>query len=259
MIGKKLNTAQGYDSHGRAITTVTILIEPNWVVQLRSEEKEGYKSAQVAVGGAKKIGKPLTEHIKKAGLKLVPKKLKEFNFDGEVKVGQEIRLEDVFSKAVLVDITGTSKGKGFAGVVKRHGFAGGPRTHGQSDRERAPGSIGATTTPGRVFKGTKMAGHMGAEKVKIPALEVIDIDKENNILTVRGSVPGPQEGLLIVERSNKKKKNYQEPEIAAVPALGKDEEKSESIEEKSQGVSGKQGEKEEAKNDNKGGKKDGKN
>ena len=164
-------------------------------------------------------------HVKKTGLKHSPRFLREFKFDGEVKVGQEVRLGDVFSKGSLVDIVGISKGKGFAGVVKRHGFAGGPRTHGQSDRERAPGSIGATTTPGRVYKGTKMAGHMGTQRVKVQALEVSNIDKESNVLSLKGSVPGPTGGLLIIEKSKKKRKKYQEPEIPTAPALSVKEDK----------------------------------
>ena len=118
------------------------------------------------------------------------------------EVGQTITA-DFFEVGDLVDVTGTSKGKGFAGVVKRHGFAGGPKTHGQSDRWRAPGSIGATTTPGRVFKGQRMAGRMGHDRVTVQNLRVVRVDAERNLLLVEGSVPGPNEGLLLVRRAIK--------------------------------------------------------
>ena len=225
LIGKKLNMTQGFDSHGKATPITNFLVEPNYIIQIKSTEKDSYKSVQLGVGLAKKINKPRAGHVKKSSLNHFPKALKEFKFDGEVKVGQEVKIEDVFSKGGLVDVAGISKGKGFAGVVKRHGFAGGPRTHGQSDRERAPGSIGATTTPGRVYKGTRMAGHMGAQRVTVQALEISNIDKEKNILSLKGSVPGPTGGLLIIEKSKKKRKRYHEPEITTAPALSGSEDK----------------------------------
>lgn len=236
LIGKKLNMTQGFDSHGRAAPITKILIEPNYIIQVKSAEKDGYKSVQLGVGSAKRLSKPLVGHVKKSNLNHLPRVFKEFQFDGEVTASQEVKLEDAFSKGSLVDVVGVSKGKGFAGVVKRHGFAGGPRTHGQSDRERAPGSIGATTTPGRVYKGTKMAGHMGMQRAKVQALEISGVDKENNTLSLKGSVPGPSGGFLIIEKSKKKNKKYQEPEIPAAPALGgkgeKEEDKGETQEAK---------------------------
>lgn len=224
LIGKKVNMSQRFDSHGRVMPMTNILVEPNFVIQVKTLEKDGYKSAQLGIDQDTKLNKPQEGRVKKAKLDIKPKTLREFNFEGELSYGQEIKLEEVFHEGNVVDVTGISKGKGFAGVVKRYGFAGGPRTHGQSDRERAPGSIGATTTPGRVLKGTKMAGRMGAERVKTQALEIIDIDKENNILSLKGSVPGFNGGLLMIEKSKKKRKNYQEPEIPAVPTLGKKDE-----------------------------------
>jgi len=121
------------------------------------------------------------------------------------EVGQVINA-DVFAQGELVDVTGTSKGRGFQGGVKRHGFAGGPKTHGQSDRLRAPGSIGASATPGRVFKGMRMAGHMGHERVTVQGLEIVRVDPERNLLLIKGSVPGPNEGLLIIRRAVKSTK-----------------------------------------------------
>lgn len=225
LIGKKLNMTQGFDSHGKAIPITNLLVEPGYITQVKFAEGDAYKSVQLGVGSVKKLNKPVAGHVKKSGLSHFPRSLKEFKFDGEVKVGQEVKPGDVFSKGSLVDVVGISKGKGFAGVVKRHGFAGGPRTHGQSDRERAPGSIGATTTPGRVYKGTKMAGHMGSQKVKVQALEISDVDKEKNILSLKGSVPGPTGGLLIIEKSKKKRKKFHEPETPTTPALGSKEDK----------------------------------
>jgi len=228
LIAKKLNMRQVFDSHGRAVPVTRVLVEPNYIIQIKTEDADGYKAVQLGSGEAKRVSKPLAQHIKKAGLTNLPRVFKEFRFDGDVKLGQEIKVDEVFHKGVLVDAIGISKGKGFAGVVKRYGFAGGPRTHGQSDRERAPGSIGATTTPGRVYKGTKMAGHMGADRVKMMGLEIVDIDEEKKVLSIKGSVPGPTGSLIILEKSAKKKKKYHEPEIPQVPHLGgSEEEKSE--------------------------------
>lgn len=229
LIGKKMNMSQRFDSHGRIMPLTNVLVEPNFVVQVKTLEKDGYKAAQLGIDQNTKLNKPQEGRVKKAKLKIKPQTLREFNFDGEVSLSQEIRVEEVFHKGNIVDVIGISKGKGFAGVVKRYGFAGGPRTHGQSDRERAPGSIGATTTPGRVLKGTKMAGHMGAERVKTQALEILDIDKDNNILKLKGSVPGFTGSFLVIERSKKKRKNYHEPEITTVPSLGKKDEGGESV------------------------------
>ena len=240
LIGKKINMSQWYDSHGRVAPITKVSVEPNFVVQIKETDKDNYKSVQLGVGKAKKLNKPLEGHVKKSKLGYLPSDLREFGFDGDISIGQEIKVGQVFSKGSLVDVVGVSKGKGFAGVGKRHGFAGGPRTHGQSDRERAPGSIGATTTPGRVLKGTRMAGHMGAERVKVQALEVLNIDEENNVLVLKGSVPGFNGSLVLVEESKKTKKKYHEPEIPATPSVSKkdtgvekaDESKSEGQEQK---------------------------
>jgi len=120
----------------------------------------------------------------------------------DLEEGQEVTV-DIFEKGEMVDVTGTSKGRGFAGVVKRHGFSGGPKTHGQSDRHRAPGSIGACTTPGRVFKGMRMAGRMGGERVTAQSLEIVLVDPERNLLAVKGSVPGAKNGLLLIRQARK--------------------------------------------------------
>src|SRR3990172_10127591 len=235
LIGKKLNMSQTYDKHGRSVPVTRIMVTPNLVVQLKDTAKDGYRKAQLGSGENKRALKPLLGHAKKAGLDKAPRYLSEFGFEGDLKTGQTIEADEVFRVGSLVDVVGISKGKGFAGVVKRHGFAGGPRTHGQSDRERAGGSIGATTTPGRVYKGTKMAGHMGAEKVRVQGLEILVIDKESNTIGLKGSIPGPTGSWVLVEKSKKSKKRYHEPELPAVPHLGgKDE--NEQAEEKVDGA-----------------------
>ena len=149
------------------------------------------------------ISQAIIGHLKKAGLdKNPPRFLREVRVTdlGDLKPGSEIKADDVFKEGDKVAITGISKGKGFAGVVKRHHFKGGPRTHGQSDRERAPGSIGQTTTPGRVYKGKRMAGRMGQDKVTLKNLKVVSIDTEKNILIVSGLVPGGRNSLLMIKK-----------------------------------------------------------
>ena len=161
--------------------------------------KEGYDAIQLGFGEAKRLNSPQKGHLKQVGML---KYLREFAVEDieSFKVGQVIDVS-IFKTGDFVDVTGISKGKGFAGVVKRHGFAGGPKTHGQSDRHRAPGSIGATTSPARVFKGKKMAGHMGNERVTVRRLKVVEADAERNLLLVRGSVPGAKNRLVTVRKS----------------------------------------------------------
>jgi large subunit ribosomal protein L3 len=219
LIGTKINMSQKYDSHGRVITVTKIKIYPNYIVAIKETDKDGYKAVRIGSLEAKKVKNPQVGIFKKAGLNKYPKVLREVSFEGEVKLGEEITLDKIFRKGILVDVAGVSKGKGFAGVVKRWGFSGGPRTHGQSDRERAPGSIGATTTPGRVYKGLKMAGHLGNKKITVQGLEVIEVDKEENELLVKGSVPGSRGGFLLIEKATKKKKAYIEPEILEGPVV----------------------------------------
>lgn len=229
LIGKKLNMSQMFDSHGRITPVTKIKFETNFVVSLKDKEADGYKAVQIGVGNSKKVTKPLQGHFEKAKLAVSPKILKEVNFDGDLKLGQEVKMEEVFHKGALVDVVGKSKGKGFAGVIKRWGFHGGPKTHGQSDRHRAPGSIGSGTTPGRVQKGLKMAGHMGDAQVSIFGLEVMQVDKDENILIVKGSIPGPTGATILVKKSKKKRADYHEPEIPATPTVagGAEEDKQE--------------------------------
>lgn len=231
LIGKKYIMSQMFDSHGRATPVTKIKFNPNVVVALREKEKDGYKAAQVGTGLAKKASKPMRGHFEKAKITKFPTVLKEVDFEGDLSVGQEINFDEVFHKGALVDVVGKSKGKGFAGVIKRWGFHGGPKTHGQSDRHRAPGSIGSGTTPGRVQKGLKMGGHLGNAQISIFGLEVMQVDKEEGILVVKGSVPGPNGNTILVKKSKKKRAAYHEPEIPAIPNLGAapEEEKTEDI------------------------------
>ena len=230
MIGKKMNMTAGYDTHGRSAPLTRVLVEPNFVVSIKTKEAQGYKAAEIGTGNKKNVTKALAGHFKKAGLETLPVRTAEVDYDGDLEVGAEIKLDEVFRKGALVDVVGTSKGKGFAGGMKRYGFHGGPKTHGQSDRARAPGSIGSGTTPGRVFKGTKMAGHMGAERVTVQGLQIIDFEPENNILVLKGSVPGPTGATLLIKKSIKKPKAYHEPEVPAIPHIGGGEEEKPAVE-----------------------------
>lgn len=217
LMGEKLNMSQMADRHGKVSATTSIKVIPNVVLKLNA------KRALVAFG-YKKNTSPSIKGILKGLKDLSPKVLKELELGNEeLKKGDQVKIGDVFRKGDLVDVTGVSKGKGFAGGVKRHGFRGGPKTHGQSDRHRAPGSIGSGTTPGRVLKGLRMAGHMGATQVTIQGLEILDIDEEKNLVTIRGAVPGTKTAVVVLTRSIKKKKAYHEPEIPALPVLPKEE------------------------------------
>lgn len=229
-IGKKLNMTQVFDTHGRSVPVTVVSAAANLVTGIKDGEKDGYKAVQIGYGETKRVLKPVMGQLKKAVKKdgLYPRVLKEVSFDNDVKVGQKIKIDEVFAKGSMVDVTGISKGKGFAGVVKRYGFKGGPKTHGQSDRHRAPGSIGATTTPGRVFKGLRMGGHMGVEQVTISGLEVIKVDGENETILVKGAIPGPKGTIVLIKKSLKKRKKYHEPVIQHVNVGGgADEEKTE--------------------------------
>jgi large subunit ribosomal protein L3 len=198
IIGRKLGMGQVFAESGEAEAVTAIEAGPCVVTQVKTADKEGYNSAQLGFGKARRLNSPRKGHLKKLGQFQY---LREFRVADtkEIKVGDKIDV-GLFKEGDLVAITGVSKGKGFAGVVKRHGFAGGPKTHGQSDRHRAPGSIGATTSPGRVLKGTRMAGHMGSERVTVRHLKVFKTDPERNLLLVKGAVPGARNGLVLIEK-----------------------------------------------------------
>lgn len=194
-----------YDARGRRVGATVVEIQPNFVTQIRSlENKDGYNAVQIGMGNKKSIKKPQAGHLKKIGLDQRIKWFKEVKGDREgLELGQQISIGQVFFIGDSVKVTGVSKGRGFAGGVKRYGFHGGPKTHGQSDRHRAPGSIGSGTTPGRVFKGKKMAGHMGVRTVSVRGLEVIAVDQAKNLLTVKGALPGPVGQMVIIEKQGK--------------------------------------------------------
>lgn len=214
ILGKKNNQSQTFNENGERIPVTSIITSPCYLIDIKTPQKDGYFALKLGFGQTKKIKKPIQGELTKAGIKTPLRFLKEFRLDDysdvelldengkkgirikdlKLFIGQEIKAIDLFKKGDKVIVSGTSKGKGFQGVVKRHGFAGGPRTHGQSDRERAPGSVGQTTTPGRIFKGKRMAGRMGGEKVTVKNLSVIDVKEDQ--LIVKGLVPGAKNGLL---------------------------------------------------------------
>ena len=203
LIGKKIGMTSVFGADGKNIPCTVIEAGPCVVTQLRTVEKDGYAAVQLAYDeiSEKHASKPLKGHFEKAGT-TPRRKLVEFkaDFAQDLKLGDKLTLTDVFADTTFVDVVGTSKGKGFQGVVKRHGFAGvGGTTHGQHNRLRHPGSLGACSWPSRVFPGMRMAGHMGDERVKVFNLQVIKLIPENNLIVVKGSVPGAKGSYVILE------------------------------------------------------------
>jgi len=201
IIGKKIGMTQIFNDDGTVEAVTAIEAGPCVITQIKTADKEGYNAVQMAYDVAKKLNQPERKHLGDLGLF---KNLREFRVNdvAGAEVGQVINV-DIFQPNDVVDVSGLSKGRGFAGVMKRHGFSGGPKTHGQSDRGRAPGSVGAGSTPGHVFKGMRMAGHMGNERVTVKNLEVVKIDQDRNLLMVKGAVPGAANGLLLIKRSKR--------------------------------------------------------
>jgi large subunit ribosomal protein L3 len=203
LIGKKIGMTQIFDEQGVAHPVTIIEAGPCYVTQVRSQERDGYLAVQLGYSEIhpKKLASGELGHLKANGLPPM-KFLREFRSKESVNVGDKLTVE-LFAVGEHVDVIGTSKGKGFAGAVKRYHFKGGKKTHGQSDRLRAPGSRGSGTTPGRVFKGSRGAGHMGSERVTAQALKVVLVDTERNLLGIRGSVPGGKGGLVIIKEARK--------------------------------------------------------
>lgn len=202
LIGKKVGMSQSFDAEGNVIPVTVIKAGPCTVVQKKSEEKDGYVAVQLGLveeRAPKKPTKPQSGHFQKSGLPPV-RILREFRVTnpGELKEGDQV-LVDIFQEGERVHVTGTTKGKGFQGVVRRHGFRGGRATHG-SMFHRAPGSIGASSFPSRVLKGTRMGGHMGQSRLTVRNLTVVRTDKENNLLLIKGAIPGPRGGYLLIRR-----------------------------------------------------------
>jgi large subunit ribosomal protein L3 len=199
LIGRKVGMTQVFQDDGTMVAVSVLAIEPNTVTKLRTTDRDGYTAVQLGTDVAKKLTKP------EAGqLKDLPSvgTIREFRVDSvdDFEVGQTVALGDLFSAGDEVDVTGVSKGKGFAGHIKRHNFSRGPKTHG-SDHHREPGSIGPGTTPGRVYKGLKMAGHMGDERVTIKKVRVVRADTDRNLLLVKGSLPGARGSLILVKKA----------------------------------------------------------
>jgi large subunit ribosomal protein L3 len=203
IIGKKIGMTQLFQENGETVAVTAIQAGPSMITQIKSKDKDGYNAIQMGFVDNKvkqsQLNSPEKGHLR--GLENI-RYLREFRTDDISPVKRGDKVDISFLKpGDLVNVTGFSKGRGFAGVVKRHHFAGGPKTHGQTDRQRAPGSIGATTFPGRVLKGKRMAGHMGNRRVTARNLEVIQANPERNLLLVKGMVPGANGGLLIIEKA----------------------------------------------------------
>src|SRR5262245_54262671 len=203
MVGRKLGMTQIFDDTGLVHPVTVIECGPNVVTQIRTMENDGYEAIQLGFGQDKRLNKPERGHLKPSGYENL-RDLREVKADNvaDFEVGQVIKA-DTFAVGELIDVTGTSKGRGFQGGVKRHGFRGGPKTHGQSDRHQAPSSIGASATPGRVLKGMRMAGQMGHERVTVQNLKVMRVDAGRNLLLVEGSAPGHIKSLVVIRRAVK--------------------------------------------------------
>ena len=207
ILGKKVGMTQIFDEKGEVVPVTVIEAGPCFVAQIKTVERDGYSAIQLGFDETKprRLTKPQLKHLQKSNLPAL-RHLREIRLDeaevADLEEGQRLTV-DLFVPGEYVDVAGISKGRGFAGVVKRHSFSGGPKTHGQSDRHRAPGSIGACTTPGRVFKGKRMPGHMGGDRITVQNLEVVMVDPERNLLAIRGAVPGAKNGLVEIREARK--------------------------------------------------------
>ena len=199
IIGRKLGMTQIFRDNGKAEAVTAIEAGPCTVTQVKTAAKEGYNAVQLGFGEVKRLNSPQRGHLKELEQFKYLREFRVADIEG-VQVGDKVDVS-LFKTGDLVDVSGVSKGKGFAGVVKRYHFAGGPKTHGQSDRHRAPGSIGAGTSPGRVLKGKRMPGHMGNRKVTVRHLEVFEADPTRNLLLIKGAVSGGSNGLLLIKKS----------------------------------------------------------
>jgi large subunit ribosomal protein L3 len=202
ILGTKLGMTQVFDDEANVIPVTVIKAGPCPVVQVRDRNRDGYAAVQLGFGAVKRVNKPLAGHFAKAGVEPT-RHLVEFNLAGDHSLGDVVTV-DAFTAGDYVDVTGTSKGKGFAGVMKRHGFAGLGAGHGVHKVHRAPGAIGACATPSRVFPGMKMAGRTGNERVTIQSLQIVAVDAERNLLLVKGATPGPNNSLVLVRDAAKR-------------------------------------------------------
>jgi large subunit ribosomal protein L3 len=201
ILGKKLGMTQVFTDAGKMKAVTVIEAGPCTVTQVKTTDTDGYNAAQLGFGAAKKLKSPLKGHLKGMGMLKYLREFRVENAEG-IKLGDKIDISH-FKAGDVVDIMGISKGKGFAGVVKRYHFHGGPKTHGQSDRERAPGAIGSTTYPGRVWKNTRMGGHLGQAQVTAQNLTIYSTDTGRNLLLIEGAVPGMKNSLVLIRKSNR--------------------------------------------------------
>ena len=203
LIGKKIGMTSIFNASGKNVPCTIIEAGPCVVTQVKTLEKDGYECIQLGFGekGEKRTSKPMLGHFKKAGVTPRRRLTEFFNFGRELKLGDEVKVEEIFNEGDYVFVVGRSKGKGFQGVVKRHGFAGvGQATHGQHNRLRAPGSVGAASFPARVFKGMRMAGQTGAQQVTIENLEVLKVITEQGLLVVKGAIPGHKGATVVIRK-----------------------------------------------------------
>jgi large subunit ribosomal protein L3 len=200
LIGRKIGMTSVFQDDGTMIPVSVVAVEPNTVTRLRTGERDGYTAVQLGIEPSRRLSKPEAGQL--AGDLPKVATIREFRVDtvDQYELGQTISLGDLFAPGELVDVTGVSKGKGFAGTVKRHHFSRGPKSHG-SDNYRKPGSIGPGTTPGRVYKGLRMAGHLGADRTTIKKLRVVRTDPERNLLLVKGALPGGRGALLLIKKA----------------------------------------------------------
>lgn len=199
LLGRKLGMTRAFDENGVSVALTLVQAGPCWVTQVRTPERDGYSAAQIGYEETKRLNRPQQGHLKN-----LPKlrHLREVPLEegATVSVGTKFDVS-LLKPGDRVDVIGTSKGRGFQGVVKRHGFGGGPKTHGQSDRHRAPGSIGSGTDPGRVIKGLRMAGRMGGKRVTVRNLQVLQVDPERHLVALKGAVPGARNSLVLLRKS----------------------------------------------------------
>lgn len=202
LLGKKIGMTRIFDDEGKVVPVTVVEAGPCYVTQIRTMEDDGYSAVQLGYGKMKEksLSKPVQGHLKKGNVPPV-RRLVEFSpfEDKEVKLGDAVTVE-IFQPGEIVKVKGLSKGRGFTGVVRRHGFGGGPKTHGQSDRLRAPGSIGQSSYPSKVFKGTRMAGRLGNKKATVTGLKVIKVDAENNLLFIKGGIPGARNNYIEIHK-----------------------------------------------------------
>ena len=201
LLGRKIGMTTYYHEDGTAESVTAVEVGPCVVTQVKTEARDGNEAVQLGFGSARRLNSPEAGHQDRSGRRFTH--LQEFGVDdlSEFEVGQEIKA-DVFEVGEPIKVIGTSKGKGFSGVVRRWGFRGGPKTHGQSDRHRSPGSIGAGTSPGRVWPGKKMPGHYGVDRVTVKGLKIVATDPEKNVVLVRGPIPGANNGIVRIEKQS---------------------------------------------------------